>query len=68
MKCKKRKLFIKIRKKLLDKFPQCIKKEIYFIANGKKVDESKSLLKNNITNDTVILLQKMTIVNNNNNY
>ena len=56
--CKNTDKFNVIENRLYEAFPQYLESENYFIANGKKINKSKSLEENNIKFSDVIILNK----------
>ena len=56
MKCKKSDVFSKIEKELYRDYPDYKKQKVFFTANGKKIDENKTMDENGIKNGTSIVL------------
>ena len=55
--CKKSDIFKSLITKLFEKFPEYKKKDkIFFVANGDKIDENKTVLENKIKNGDIIIL------------
>ena len=52
--CDNSETFSEIEKKICLEFPELIEKKIEFIANGNKINKSKSLYQNNIKDNTII--------------
>ena len=59
--CKNTQKFIELEKKLYNDYPEYSKSDNYFMINGNRVDKTKSLDKNKIRNNDVIILTQNNI-------
>ena len=59
--CKNTQKFIELEKKLYNDYPEYSKSDNYFMVNGNRVDKTKSLDKNKIRNNDVIILTQNNI-------
>ena len=59
--CKNTQKFIELEKKLYNDYPEYSKSDNYFMINGNRVDKTKSLDKNKIRNNNVIILTQNNI-------
>ena len=65
MVCYNSNIFSSLEQRLYIEFPELKQKNIYFIANGKAINRSESLEKNNIKNGTNILIYFNELMNSN---
>ena len=56
MACKKTDIFSKIEEKLYQIFPSLKEGNNIFLCNGRKIENSQSILSNEITHDSIILI------------
>ena len=59
--CKNTQKFIELEKKLYNDYPEYSKSDNYFMINGNRVDKTKSLDKNKIRNNDIIILTQNNI-------
>jgi len=59
--CKNTQKFIEIEKKLYNDYPEYYESNNYFLINGNRVDEVKSLDENKIRNNDIIILTQINI-------
>ena len=59
--CKNTQKFIELEKKLYNDYPEYSKSDNYFMINGNRVDKTKSIDKNKIRNNDIIILTQNNI-------
>ena len=59
MACKNTDIFSNLEKRLYHEFPELKNKNVYFIANGSKINNSVTLEQNKIKNGNAILIKEI---------
>ena len=56
MPCYESDIFRTLKEKLINEYPEIKNMNIYFLANGTKVDENKTMLENKISSGSTIII------------